>query len=299
VLWIAGLHAFALLALRPGYLTAQALAVGVFLYCLTACGGICLTYHRLLTHRSFAIRPGWLEYVLAAIGCCASEGGPVGWVADHRKHHAHADSDDDVHSPNRGFRWAHVFWWVTPDIAIKHTPEYFKKWAPDLYADPVHRFLDRCHLLFAILLFTALYALGGIPWLVWGGFVRTVAVLHSTWLVNSANHLWGYRTYNTRDTSTNLWWVALLSFGEGWHNNHHAFPTSARHGLRWWEFDPTYATIRVLRCLGVAHSLKLPRSAPVTPQAEATQPEDASRTSESPCRRRSQDAAATDDDLQV
>jgi hypothetical protein len=97
------------------------------------------------------------------------------------------------------------------------------------------------------------------PWLVWGGFVRSVAVLHATWLVNSANHLWGYRTYKTLDTSTNLWWVALLSFGEGWHNNHHAFPTSARHDLRWWELDMTYAAIRVLSVLGLVHSVKHPR----------------------------------------
>jgi stearoyl-CoA desaturase (delta-9 desaturase) len=100
------------------------------------------------------------------------------------------------------------------------------------------------------------------PWLVWGGFVRSVVVLHATWLVNSANHLWGYRTYETRDTSTNLWWVALLTFGEGWHNNHHAFQTSARHGLRWWELDMTYLAIRVLSALGLAHSLKHPRIPP-------------------------------------
>jgi stearoyl-CoA desaturase (delta-9 desaturase) len=221
--------------------------------------GICLAYHRLLTHRSFATRPKWLEYALTALGCCASEGGPVGWVADHRKHHAHADDEHDVHSPSRGFRWAHMLWWMTPDVAIRHTTDYLRRWAPDLYRDPVHRFFDRFHFAFALLMFAGLYALGGLPWLIWGGFVRSVAVLHSTWLVNSANHLWGYRTYETPDTSTNLWWVALLTFGEGWHNNHHAFPTSARHGLRWWELDMTYVAIRVLSVLGIAHSVKHPR----------------------------------------
>jgi fatty-acid desaturase len=259
LLWIAGLHAGALLALIPRYFTWRALVVGLILYWLTAGLGICLTYHRLLTHRSFATRPRWLEYVLTALGCCASEGGPVGWVADHRKHHAHADDEHDVHSPSRGFRWAHMLWWMTPDVAIRHTTDYLRRWAPDLYRDPVHRFFDRFHLLFALLMFAGLYALGGLPWLVWGGFVRSVAVLHSTWLVNSANHLWGYRTYETPDTSTNLWWVALLSFGEGWHNNHHAFPTSARHGLRWWELDMTYVAIRLLSMLGIAHSVKHPR----------------------------------------
>jgi fatty-acid desaturase len=261
-LWVAGLHAGGLLALMPACFTPQALAVCLILYWLTEGLGICLTYHRLLTHRSFGTRPRWLEYVLTILGCCASQGGAVGWVADHRKHHAHADDDHDVHSPNRGIRWAHMLWWVTPDIAIKHNAEYLRRWAPDLYRDPVHRFIDRCHLLFPLLMFGGLYALGGMPWLVWGGFVRSVAVLHSTWLVNSANHIWGYRTYETRDTSTNLWWVALLTFGEGWHNNHHAFQTSARHGLRWWELDMTYVVIRVLSVLRLAHSVKLHRITP-------------------------------------
>ena len=97
------------------------------------------------------------------------------------------------------------------------------------------------------------------PWLVWGCFVRSVLVLHTTWLVNSATHVWGYRTHETRDNSTNLWWVALLTYGEGWHNNHHAYQTSARHGLRWWEVDMTYMAIRLMSMVGLAHSLKLPK----------------------------------------
>jgi stearoyl-CoA desaturase (delta-9 desaturase) len=152
-----------------------------------------------------------------------------------------------------------MLWWMMPDSAIRHTSDYLRKWAPDLYRDPVHRFLDRFHFVPALLMLAGLYALGGMPWLVWGGFVRSVVVLHATWLVNSASHLWGYRSYQTRDASTNLWWVALLSFGEGWHNNHHAFQTSARHGLRWWELDMTYAAIRILSAAGLAHSLKLPQ----------------------------------------
>src|SRR6185295_13383960 len=108
-----------------------------------------------------------------------------------------------------------------------------------------------------ILLFVALYAAGGMSWLVWGGFVRTIFVLHTTWLVNSASHIWGYRSHPTRDKSTNLWWVALLTYGEGWHNNHHAFQTSARHGLDWWEIDPTYLTIKLMSFLGLAGDIKL------------------------------------------
>jgi fatty-acid desaturase len=262
LLWIAGLHLGALLAFLPANFTWQALLAGLVTYWLTGGLGICLTYHRLLTHRSFATRPRWLEYALTALACCASEGGPVGWVADHRKHHAHADDEEDLHSPRRGFSWAHLLWWAIPDSAIRHTPEYLRRWTPDLYRDPIHRFLDRFHVAFALLMFAGLYALGGMPWLVWGGFVRSVLVLHSTWLVNSANHLWGYRTYATRDTSTNLWWVALLTFGEGWHNNHHAVPTSARHGMRWWEFDATFLTIRVMRLVGLVKGVKLPKFTP-------------------------------------
>ncbi|MBX6314367.1 MAG: fatty acid desaturase [Isosphaeraceae bacterium] len=259
LLWIAGLHIGALFALLPALFTWQAFLVCLLLHWLTGGLGICMTYHRLLTHRSFATRPKWLEYLLTVLGCCASEGGAIGWVADHRKHHAHSDDEHDVHSPNRGFAWAHMLWWMTPDITARHTPEYYRKWAPDLDRDPVHGLLDRFHFVFPLLLFAGLYALGGLPWLIWGGFVRSVSVLHTTWLVNSATHRWGYRAFKTRDSSTNLWWVALLTFGEGWHNNHHAFQTSARHGLRWWEIDMTYVVIRALSALGLAHSLKLPK----------------------------------------
>jgi len=259
LIWIGGLHVLALLAFVPAYFSWSALAVCVFLHWVTGGIGITLTYHRLLTHRSFATRPRWLEYVLTAIGCCASEGGPIGWVADHRKHHAHSDEEDDVHSPNRGFGWAHMFWWMTPDITSIHSNEYYQKWAPDLYKDPVQRFLNSYHIIFPILMFAGLYAIGGMPWLVWGGFVRTVFVLHSTWLVNSATHVWGYRSHETRDTSTNLWWVALLTYGEGWHNNHHAYQTSARHGMQWWEVDMTYMAIRLMSFVGMAHSIRLPK----------------------------------------
>src|SRR4051812_1427547 len=218
-----------------------------------------MTYHRLLTHRSFATRPRWLEYALTAIGCCASEGGPIGWVADHRRHHAHSDDEDDAHSPNRGFGWAHMFWWMTPDITADHTPEYLERWAPDLMKDPVLVWFDKYPLLFPIALGVGLLAVGGMPWLVWGCFVRTIFVLHTTWLVNSATHVWGYRTHATRDNSTNLWWVALLTYGEGWHNNHHAHQTSARHGHRWWELDMTFIAIRLMSLCGLAYAVKLPK----------------------------------------
>jgi fatty-acid desaturase len=288
VLWIGVLHAGALLAFVPGDFSWSALAVCLILHWLTGSIGICLTYHRLLTHRSFVLRPKWLEYPLTALGCCASEGGAIAWVADHRRHHAHADDEGDVHSPRRGFAWAHLLWWMTPDVARGQGPEYQARWAPDLARDRVHVWLDRWHFLFPMLMGAGLYTVGGMPWLVWGGFVRSVLLLHSTWLVNSASHIWGARPHATRDTSTNLWWVALLAYGEGWHNNHHAFPTSARHGLRWWQVDMTYWFIRLMSWAGLAAAVKLPRevhatSLPVAavPPQDAGEPE-GGPTSKSP-----------------
>jgi fatty-acid desaturase len=275
LLWIGGLHVGALLAFFPACFSWSALAVCIFLHWLTASIGICMTYHRLLTHRSFTIRLRWLEYPLTALGCCASEGGAIGWVADHRRHHAHADEELDVHSPRRGFGWAHLLWWMTPDVTSIHSDHYYTDWAPDLERDPVHRMLDRFHFLFPPLMGAGLYAIGGLPWLVWGGFVRSVLVLHTTWLVNSATHIWGTRAHPTRDTSTNLWWVALLAYGEGWHNNHHAFPTSARHGLRWWQIDMTYWAIHLLSRARLVGGIKLPRTPPawLAPAPEAAIPE--------------------------
>ncbi|WP_435006927.1 acyl-CoA desaturase [Tundrisphaera lichenicola] len=275
LIWIGLLHVGALLAFVPAFFSWDALLLCLVLHWVTGGLGITLTYHRLLTHRSFEVRPKWLEYVMTAIGASASEGGAIGWVADHRCHHAFSDEANDVHSPNRGFGWAHMFWWMTPDITSIHTEDYYKKWAPDLLKDPIHRWMDSYHILFPILGAVALTAIGGMPYLVWGFFVRTVLVLHSTWLVNSATHVWGYRSHETRDTSTNLWWVAIITYGEGWHNNHHAFQTSARHGMRWWEFDATYLTIRLMSMLGMASKIKLPKlthAAPIiSPERAAKQ----------------------------
>jgi fatty-acid desaturase len=260
LIWIGAIHVGALLAFIPAYFSWSGLALCFLLHWLTGGIGICLTYHRLLTHRSFAVRPHWLEYVMTIVGCCSSEGGPLSWVADHRRHHAHSDEDPgDTHTPLRGFFWAHMGWWMTEQDETNHTPEYFQKWTPDLYKDPVHQWIERYHFVFPLLLFAGLYALGGMPWLVWGGFVRSVFVLHSTWLVNSATHIWGYRSHPTRDESTNLWWVALLTYGEGWHNNHHAYQTSARHGLRWWEVDMTYIAIRLMMMCRMAYDIRLPK----------------------------------------
>ncbi len=259
LIWMLALHVGAVFAFLPSLFSWDAVLLCAVLHWVTGGLGICMTYHRLLTHRSFSVRPWWLEYVLTVVGATASEGGAIGWVADHRKHHAHSDEAEDVHSPSRGFGWAHMFWWMTPDITSIHSDEYYAKWAPDLYRDKVHLFLDRTHFVYPLIVFGLLYWWGGWSYLVWGGFARTVLVLHTTWLVNSASHIWGYKTHKTRDNSRNLWWVALLTYGEGWHNNHHAFQTSARHGMTWWELDPTFWAIKAMSWLGLAYNVKYPK----------------------------------------
>lgn len=228
----------------------------VVLHWITGGVGITLCFHRLLTHRSFQV-PKPLEYVLAVIATLACQGGPVAWVATHRLHHARSDQPEDPHSPRDGFFWSHMGWCMHKNKNIDAL-ESQSRWAPDLARDKGMVFIDKTQILWTILLAAGLYAWGGWPFIFWGVFMRLVLVYHSTWFVNSAAHVWGYKTYNAKDDSRNLWWVALLTYGEGWHNNHHAFQSSARHGLKWWEFDTTYMMIQVLEKLGLAKAVKVP-----------------------------------------
>ncbi len=245
-------HGMALLA--PFFFNWQAFGLMIFLHWLLGSVGVTLCYHRLLAHRSFVV-PKWLERVLAFIGALNIQGGPVFWVARHRRHHAHPDTDDDPHSSKRGFWWSHMEW-VLWDFEEFDAFEQYKKFAPDLARDPFYVFLDRYFVLLQIPLGLVLFALGGWPFVIWGIFVRLVVVYHTTWFVNSATHFWGYRNFDTKDDARNLWWVALLTYGEGWHNNHHANPRAARSGLLWWEIDPTYWLILLLKQLGLASSLR-------------------------------------------
>jgi stearoyl-CoA desaturase (delta-9 desaturase) len=211
-----------------------------------------------LTHRSLKV-PKFLEYFLALCGTLACQGGPIMWVVTHRLHHNYSDQEKDPHSPLAGFYWAHMGW-CFKDNPMTSNKEVQQRIAPDLVRDRVYQIMEKSLLLWTILLAVGLYALGGWPFVVWGIFVRLVLVYHSTWFVNSAAHVWGYRTYASKDQSTNLWWVALVTYGEGWHNNHHAFQFSARHGLKWWEIDTTYMTVKLLEFFGFAKDLKLPSS---------------------------------------
>jgi stearoyl-CoA desaturase (delta-9 desaturase) len=250
------IHAGALFAFLPSNFTWSGLAVATTLWWFTGAFGIALCFHRTLTHKSLVLyKP--LEYVSALFGTLALQGDPIEWVATHRLHHAHADDEGDPHDAHRGMWWTHVDWLYLPNNS-RPTDAEQRRTAHDLWAQPFYRFLHQRSLLLQMSLALVLFALGGASWLVWGVFVRLVLVYHITWFVNSAAHKFGYRTYKTADLSTNCWWVGLLAWGEGWHNNHHAFPFSARHGLRWFEFDPTWLQIKVLRALRLARNVKLP-----------------------------------------
>jgi stearoyl-CoA desaturase (delta-9 desaturase) len=227
----------------------------VFLYYVTIGLGISMGYHRLHTHRSYRV-PRALEYFFAVCGSLTLEGGPIFWVAIHRIHHQKSDQPGDPHSPRDGAWWAHVGWIIFGEANHNNT-RLLSKYAPDLAKDPFYVWLNNYHWVPLAVLGILLAALGGLPLFLWGICVRIVVGLHATWLVNSATHLWGRRRFETRDDSRNNWWVALLTFGEGWHNNHHAHPTSARHGLAWYEFDPSWILLKVLRFAGIAKSIKI------------------------------------------
>jgi len=261
--WIGLLHVGALAA--PWTFTWAGFWTCLVLHWVTGGLGICLGFHRLLTHRSFVV-PKPVEYLLTFFGTLACQGGVIAWVATHRLHHRYSDTEGDPHSPMAGFFWAHAGWCLTHD-KVRDSDEACYSYAMDLAKDPVHRFLHQTHGYLSIGLGVLFWAIGGWPLVVWGLFLRTVLVYHTTWLVNSAAHLWGYRSYETEEQSHNLWWVALVSYGEGWHNNHHAFPTSARHGLRWWEIDVTYGAVRCLQWLRLATNIRLPRNVSHTAQS--------------------------------
>lgn len=254
-------HAGAVLALF--YFTWNALFVAIFLHWVAGGLGVGIGYHRLLTHRSFKT-PLWLEYFLTICAVLAVEGGPLLWVATHRTHHQFPDMDGDPHSPRDGKWWAHVGWILVGD-ALRQDAASLDRYVPDLQEDKFHVWITEYHFVPPLILGIALYLIGGLPFLLWGTFLRTVVGLHATWLVNSATHIWGSRSFATRDRSTNSWWVAMLTFGEGWHNNHHAYPVSARHGLRWIELDLNWCVIWLLKQVGLATNIqraKLPMAAP-------------------------------------
>ncbi|MDH4065413.1 MAG: fatty acid desaturase [Acidobacteriota bacterium] len=232
-----------------------AIAAMLLLWYISGSWGIGMGYHRLLTHRGYKT-PKWVEYFLTICGTLALEGGPIFWVATHRIHHQNSDHEGDPHSPREGTYWAHMGWIMTGK-AMHHDTQILKRYTPDLSKDPFHVALTNWHWVPQVVVGLILLAIGGLPYVLWGVFFRTVFGLHCTWAVNSATHLWGSRRFATRDDSTNNWWVAMFTWGEGWHNNHHAHPVSARHGLAWYEIDVNYMGIKTLEALGLAWDVKV------------------------------------------
>jgi stearoyl-CoA desaturase (delta-9 desaturase) len=249
------------------FLSPLDLAIFAIMYALTAVG-VTVGFHRLLTHRAFQTRP-WLRYTLAILGSMSLQGGVIDWVADHRKHHTFTDEEGDPHSPHAGHGaglrgmfaglWhAHVGW-----LFETHGQASSKRFARDLVEDPTMRRINRGFpliALFSLLLpFLLGFALsggslvaGGLSALLWAGLVRIFLVHHITWSINSICHFFGRRRFETDDESTNVFWLALPSLGEAWHHNHHAFPQSAFHGLRWYELDPSGWLILAMARVGLA-----------------------------------------------
>jgi fatty-acid desaturase len=255
VVFFATFHALALLA--PWFFSWSALGLLVFLHWLFGSIGICLGYHRLLSHRSFQV-PKAVEYVIGFIGALALQGGPIFWVGGHRQHHAHTeDIDLDPYSAQRGFWWSHMLWIFYPRNQF-FDYEIYEKYAPDLARQAFYRWLDRYFLLLQIPLGLLLYFIGGWSFVIYGVFMRSVLLWHSTWFVNSATHKWGYRSFDAHDGSRNLWWVSIVTYGEGWHNNHHTYPHVAKAGFSWWEIDITWWSIKALKTLGLAKKVIMP-----------------------------------------
>jgi sn-1 stearoyl-lipid 9-desaturase len=251
-------HIGAICAFLPGLFSWQAVGVALLLHWITGGLGITLGWHRLLSHRSFQV-PKWLEYFFALCGTLALQGGIIWWVGLHRHHHLHSDEDLDHHDSKKGFLWSHVRWMCFEIPAESDIPRFTK----DISDDRFYQFLNKYFFPLQVVLGVILYAIGGWPFVFWGVFARLVIVYHCTWLVNSATHKFGYRNFETTDNSTNCWWVAITTYGEGWHNNHHAYQYSARHGMKWWEIDITWMTIQVLQFLGLATKVKLVEAAAI------------------------------------
>ncbi len=247
------------------YTTWQVVVLALVLHWVCISWGIGMGYHRLHTHRSYTV-PKAIDYLFAVCGSMTLQGGPIFWAATHRIHHQRSDKPGDPHTPNDGKWWSHILWTIFGEEMHSNT-EVMGKYAPDLMKDRFYRVLNSWHWVPLVVLGLVLLAIGGWPWALWGIFLRVTVGLHCTWLVNSATHLWGKRRFQTTDDSRNNWWVALLTFGEGWHNNHHAYPRSAKHGLVPRELDVSWLQIRFLAWLGLAKDLQVPTASQIANKA--------------------------------
>jgi len=274
VLPILAMHVLALLAAIPWLFSWTGLITLILGVSVFGQLGVPIGYHRLLTHRSFRV-PKWLERSFVTIALCCAQGTPARWVSWHRMHHQHSDEQDDPHSPFVNFLWSHVGWLFLNNSATHTTAAYYK-YARDVLDDPFYFYLEKhraaagvIYLVHALAFFLVGLTVGwasaghwiagvqfGLSLLVWGVVLRTVYVWHITWAVNSLSHRFGYRNYETNDHSRNNWFVAIITGGEGWHNNHHQDPASASVQHRWWELDPNYYIIKSLEWVGLATHVK-------------------------------------------
>jgi fatty-acid desaturase len=253
---------YAGLAVAPFCFSLSGLALALLLLIVTGLG-VTVGLHRLLTHRSFKTYR-WVERCLATTGALAFQGGVVDWVAIHRMHHAHSDTAGDPHTPKDSFWKGHFLWLFRYDPRVAE-PSFRAPYVKDLCKDPYMAFLENQSLGLQALLFLALYGVGelarpalGFSWAIYGVFVRAAVLQQIAWLINSVSHKWGHQSFQTNDGSVNCWWLTLPSLGEGWHNNHHAFPQSARFGLRWYELDLGFLAVRALQAVHLAWDVVVP-----------------------------------------
>ncbi|XP_022144458.1 palmitoyl-monogalactosyldiacylglycerol delta-7 desaturase, chloroplastic-like [Momordica charantia] len=262
----------------PFHFNWGAFFVAFALYFITGLFGLSISYHRNLSHKSFKL-PKWFEYLLAYCGLHALQGDPIDWVSTHRYHHQFVDTERDPDSPTQGLLFSYITWaFDSYALTKKVCPKYFSDFEEeergifvmarkhgrpnnvgDLEKQAFYRFIHKTYLLHVIALAVILYVVGGIPFLIWGTFVRTVMLLHSTFMVSSICHKWGHQQWGNTGLSKNNWWMTFISFGENWHNNHHAFEYSARIGFEWWQIDFGWYIILFLKTIGVATDVKLPR----------------------------------------
>jgi stearoyl-CoA desaturase (delta-9 desaturase) len=268
--WIAAVHVIALVCCIP-FFSWQGLVVFAVMQYLVGMFGITFGFHRLISHKAFKTK-AWIQNLAAFFGTLACQGGPVSWTGQHRIHHAYSDRHEDPHDSTKGFWYSHILFIFMRRDDLNRIEEV-AHYCPDVAKNPYFMFLERYMIPIQFVFGFALMALGGLfgpaagfDWhmalsvVVWGVFVRLVFGYHITWLVNSATHKWGSQPNKVADASRNNWWVGILAYGEGWHNNHHAQPRSARHGWRWWQLDQTWIFIKLLNRFKMVDNIILPKS---------------------------------------
>lgn len=254
IIWMISIHLISIFSYK--YFSWSGLYCCLALFFATGCLGITFCFHRLLSHKSFKTHPV-VQSVTALFGTLAMQGTVQEWVYHHRLHHRGSDTPRDPHNSKRGFWFSHWGWILNKNRFFEDANK-MNKATKDIMESRWLRFLSQRFIMVAcqILLGFILYALGGISCLVWGVFVRLVLVYHTTWLVNSATHKWGYKNFNNNDLAVNTWWVAILTWGEGWHNNHHKYANVCPTWYRWWEVDITYIIIKFLEIFGLTYDIK-------------------------------------------